>query len=137
MAAFGLAQRVSWSFSPDSASRRFQVDAFENQLANHFDKGGMGTDRRRANHIQTKLTTKRHRFCVQIVDDLHVVRNEPNGSYDHVFAARCVQFPEGVANIRAKPWLRRGATATLKNELPILTAHGFRNELACFPKLGL
>src|SRR6185503_5075180 len=102
-----MTDRLSRSHRAESPSWCRRVDAFENQLANHLNKCGMGSDCGRANHIQTELATQPHRFCVQIVDDFHVVRNETNGSDDHVVAACCLQFPQSFADIRAKPWLCR------------------------------
>src|SRR6185503_4044163 len=76
------------------------------------------------------------RFDIEIVNDLHVVRNKTNRRDDDVPNALIVKLFQMVANVGTEPRLRRRTTAALVDNLPVLNIQRLRNQPCGFVELS-
>src|SRR5689334_5429919 len=70
--------------------RGLVVHAFDDQFANHLHKPRMGSRCRGANHCHAEFLREVLCFEVEIIDDFHVVRHEPDRRDDNVVDALSV-----------------------------------------------
>lgn len=78
----------------------------------------VGAHRRGAGDRQAQLGGLRRRLRVEVVQHLHVVRDEADRHHDHRRGARTVQGLQVVADVRLQPRDVRGSAARLVDELP-------------------
>ena len=81
----------------------------------------MGADGARPHHAHAEFIADRTGFGIEIVDDFHVIGKKADGGDDRV----APDFPQIIADIRAKPGLGGGPAAALIDQLPVACADGF------------
>ena len=84
-ATVGRAGVVTWTELAQKSPLflRCSRDALANQLTKHPDKSAMRSHSPRANHRQPKLVAEIHGLFIQIVENLHVIREKPDRMEDH------------------------------------------------------
>ena len=90
----------------ERASFDLRIEAFADQLADHFDEVRVRADRRGADHVEAKLGGELLRLRVEIVFHLHVIGDEADGRDDHVLDAPRSQLAQVIADVRFEPRLR-------------------------------
>ena len=75
------------------------VNAFDDQLANHFHKCGMSARGRGAHHRDAEFTRDILRFEVEVVNDLHVVGHKTDRRDDDVLDAFSAEFAQLVVDV--------------------------------------
>ncbi len=93
------------------------------ELDDHADHRRMGFDGSGADHSNAELIADGAGFGVEVVQDFHVIGEEAYGDEDGV---GWILFEE-IADVGFEPGLRGRAGAALIDELPLVTADGFRD----------
>src|SRR5580704_15432686 len=93
----------------------------------------MTTGRRRASHPDSLRVTNSPSLRVQIVDHLHMVRDEADWNNYDILAARSI--PKHAANIGLQPGLASRTAAALVNQTPRIAAERMPDQAARFVEL--
>ena len=88
-----------------------------------------------ADHVESEFVGYLACFCVEVVDDFHVVGDEADGRDDNVIGALRFQLAQVVADVRLKPALRRRPRTALEDETPTLVPRAFGDEAARLKQL--
>src|SRR6201988_773674 len=65
-------------------ARWFVMNAFQHEVANHFNEGGMRSCGRGANHFHSQFLREVLRFVIEVVNNFHVIRDETDRRHDGV-----------------------------------------------------
>src|SRR3569832_441042 len=100
--------------------RNFLIDPLYYQLPNHLHECRMRTRRLGAHHLHSNLVRHSSRLDIEIVNNLHMVRNKPDRRDHDTRHTLITQRPQMFTNIRSKPRLHRRSTTTQKAKMPVV-----------------
>jgi hypothetical protein len=90
------------------------------QLHDHSDERRMCADGFSPYHRHPEFSRQFRRFCVEIVNDFHVVRKKPKRRDHNVPESLFRQAPEVIENVRPEPGLSWGSASALIDQIPLL-----------------
>ena len=109
---------------------------FRDQIADHRHEGTRRADGRHSFEPHPEAPAEVSRLCVEVVEDLHVVRDETDRHHHHPIPAGGVEDTDPVADVGFEPRLAGSATPALVDEFPIAHAGLGCHHPTRFPQLG-
>src|SRR5579885_2109923 len=107
---------------------RLQTHLLFNDIRQRRNKFGVIVYRLCPNQFDPDLSGNIGGLDVEVIEDLHVVADKPNGGNDNVFHASGREVTNYIADIRLKPRVGWTTASALIGEHPVLMTETLGNE---------